>query len=176
MKDLCDEQIIESWKKNVSPWVAAIQNGEIGSRLTVTNRAILNAITVHKPKTVLDIGCGEGWLVRELVNSGIDVLGIDAIPEFIKYANEQGCGRFKTLAYENISSSALAGKFDVIVSNFSLLGEASVNHVFKQVPMLLNKGGAFIVQTIHPIAGCETGKYEDGWRKGSWTGFSEHFC
>ncbi len=175
MKHLCDKQIIESWKKNVAPWVSAIENGEIASRLAITNQAILDAVTSRKPKTVLDIGCGEGWLVRELVNSGIDALGIDVIPEFIQYASEQGGGRFKTLAYENIATDSPGEQFDVVVSNFALLGRESVEHVFKQIPLLLNKGGAFIVQTIHPIAGCGDGIYKDGWREGSWAGFSDGF-
>ena len=40
---------------------------------------------------------------------------------------------------------------------------------------MLNKNGFFIIQTIHPIEGCGDHKYEDGWRKGSWSGFSDDF-
>src|SRR5262245_57960704 len=114
MSTRTDETIIESWQKNVRPWVAAIQNGEIATRVLVTNKAIIDAVIEHAPKTVLDVGCGEGWLVRELVSKGIDALGIDAIPEFIESANRHKIGRFKVLSYEKTSSIELKEKFDVV--------------------------------------------------------------
>ena len=175
MNTLSDETIIESWRKNVRSWVAAIQNGEIETRVQVTNQAIIDDVIECVPKTVLDVGCGEGWLVRELVTKGIDALGIDVIPEFIESANKHKTGRFKVLSYEKTSSNELKEKFDVVVCNFSLLGERSVNSLFQHIPALLNDNGVFIVQTIHPVVGCGNGKYEDGWREGSWAGFNENF-
>ncbi len=170
-----DQQIIKSWKKNVQPWVAAIREGEIEERLLVTNQAILNAIFSKTPKAVLDIGCGEGWLVRELVDSGIHSFGLDAIPEFIEYAQSAGGGSFKAISYEEISSNTFSEKFDVVVCNFSLLGHECVNHLFEQVSTLLTRNGSYIIQTIHPIIACGESKYADGWRAGSWLGFSDQF-
>ena len=175
MEKFSDQQIIDSWKKNVQPWVKAIRNGEIESRLLVTNKTIVDAVIERKPKTVLDIGCGEGWLVRELKKVGIDSLGIDVIPELIDFAQTKG-GRFTSLSYEDLSGNMLQEKFDTIVCNFSLLGKESVINVFRQAPFLLNEGGSIIVQTIHPVAGCGEGDYKDGWREGSWAGFSNNFC
>jgi len=175
MKQLSDNKIVESWQKNVSPWITAIRNKEIASRVLVTNQAILEAVTRRAPGTVLDLGCGEGWLVRELAKTGIDVLGVDAVPEFIEFARQRGGGRYEVLPYAGLSNNVLQEKYDVVVSNFSLLGEESVNDLFLQIPSLLNQCGAFIVQTIHPLTGCANGKYEDGWREGTWAGFSENF-
>ena len=170
-----DLQIINAWKKNVRPWVKAIHQGEIESRVTITNKAIVDAIIQRRPKSVLDVGCGEGWLVRELTQLGIDALGIDVVAEFIDSAKKNGNGRFLTLAYEEIAADRIRETFDVVVCNFSLLGKESVEHVFQQVPALLNRDGAFIVQTLHPVMGCGDQIYEDGWREGSWAGFSDQF-
>ncbi len=167
-----DGKIIESWQKNVAPWIDAIRNNEISSRTLVTNDAILKAILAQQPRNVLDIGCGEGWLVRALVNSDIDALGIDVIPEFIEYAQHFGKGRFRLSPYEKITPLNLNEKFDVVVCNFSLLGEEPVNGLFKQIPQLLEKQAVFIVQTIHPGTACGD---QSGWRQGSWEGFSEQF-
>ena len=175
MKHLSDKRIIESWENNVYPWVTAIKEGEITSRVLVTNKAIYNTITKRNPKKLLDLGCGEGWLVRELEKTGVDSLGTDVIPEFIEYARKEGKGRYKVLPYEKLSPDELNEKFDIVVCNFSLLGKESVEHVFQQAPLLLNKGGAFIIQTIHPITATDANKYEDGWREGTWKGFSDKF-
>jgi 2-polyprenyl-3-methyl-5-hydroxy-6-metoxy-1,4-benzoquinol methylase len=175
MNKLKDESIIESWCRNVDPWVAAVRNGEIASRVLVTNAAIVDVILERSPTTVLDLGCGEGWLVRSLVEKGIDALGVDAVADFIDRADGQQCGRFRVLPYEKVLSSELREKFDLVVCNFSLFGETSVSHLFQQVPSLLNEAGAFIVQTIHPLVACGVGKYEDGWAEGSWSGFNPNF-
>jgi 2-polyprenyl-3-methyl-5-hydroxy-6-metoxy-1,4-benzoquinol methylase len=176
MKKFSDRKIIESWNNNVNPWVNAVRGGEIESRVLVTNRAIVEAIVQRAPATVLDIGCGEGWLVRELAKTGIDCLGVDVVPALIDSATQAGGGRFQVLSYEELSPHNVRQRFDCIVCNFSLLGNESVHHVFRQAPALLNNGGAFIVQTIHPITAGGEAEYKDGWRAGSWTGFSTEFC
>ena len=172
---LDDEAIIESWRQNVEPWIAAVETGAIASRVAVTNQAIVDAVTQCAPRSVLDVGCGEGWLVRELVARGIDALGIDVVPGFIERAAQHAVGRFRVLSYEDTSSAALGERFDVVVCNFSLLGEASVSGLFGRIPALLTPGGAFVVQTLHPhgYGGADAG--EDGWREGSWAGCSRRF-
>lgn len=176
MNKYSDKQIVDSWRMNVNPWVSAIRNGEIENRLLITNRAIVDVVLNRKPKTVLDVGCGEGWLVRELAKEGVGALGIDVVPELIKFANREHAGRYQQLAYEDLSEASLSEKFDVIVANFSLLGNESVKSVFRQAPFLLNEGGAVIVQTIHPVVGGGNDEYKDGWREGSWEGFNSAFC
>lgn len=175
MNPLSDQKIIESWMKNVNPWITAISQAEIESRNVVTNQAIVEAIQQHHPQTVLDVGCGEGWLIQHISKEGIMGTGIDVVPEFIEYASNQGLGQFKTLAYEDLSFESLGQTFDVIVCNFSLLGKESVEQIFKIAPQLLNKGGVLIVQTIHPIAANGSNTYADEWRTGSWKGFSDEF-
>ena len=175
MKELSDKQIIAAWEENVQPWIAAIENNEIQSRVLVTNQAIIDAVTERKPTKVLDLGCGEAWLARELVESGIDVLGVDAVPEFIASAQQHNIGRYKVIAYEDLSYDVLQETFDVVVCNFSLIGGQAVSDLFQQIPALLNEAGAFLVQTIHPLTACGDDEYEDGWREGSWAGFSDKF-
>ncbi|MDQ1811842.1 hypothetical protein RBA41_00850 [Massilia sp. CCM 9210] len=41
--------------------------------------------------------------------------------------------------------------------------------------MLSYPGGALIVQAMHPAAACAAGDCRDGWRAGSWAGFSDAF-
>jgi len=175
MKNESESAIIESWGKNVEPWIRAIRNNEIESRILVTNKAVVDVVLDLAPRKVLDIGCGEGWLVRVLSGNGFDVLGIDAVPELIAAATGYGAGRYRTLAYSDLSVSAIGEQFDVLVCNFSLFGHESVVSLFQSAAPLLNSGGAFVVQTLHPANAGNEDETGDGWRKGSWEGFSSDF-
>lgn len=172
---LSDRKIIDSWHKNARPWTIAVRQGHILSRKLVTDRAIVDAVVERCPKNILDLGSGEGWLARALSAKGIDVLGVDVVPELIEQARSALGGRFELLSYEEIAAGKLNQKFDVIVSNFALLGNESVVGLFAKMRSLLNPEGYFIVQTIHPLIGCGEHRYEDGWRSGSWDGFSSDF-
>lgn len=172
---LSDTAIVHSWHKNAQPWTTAVREGHIQSRKLITDRAIVDAVVDQHPRSVLDLGCGEGWLARALSAKGIDVLGIDVVPELVKQAQSMGGGQFEVLSYEAIGAGKLNQQFDVAVSNFALLGHESVLGLFQKMPSLLAPNGSFIVQTIHPVVGCGAYRYEDGWREGSWAGFSHDF-
>ena len=170
-----DARIVESWRNNAAAWTVAVREGQIESRRQVTDQAIVDAILSRSPRSVLDIGCGEGWLARELVARNIDVVGIDIVPKFIEEAQRAGGGDFRVMSYEEIAAGKLDVSVDVVVSNFALFGKESVEGVFRAAPSLLNSHGAFIVQTLHPRIACCELSYRDGWREGSWTGFSSAF-
>lgn len=170
-----ENKIVSSWKNNVDPWVKAIQDKEIESRRLVTDQAIIDTILSISANNVLDIGCGEGWLVRELSALGFSTTGIDAIEGLVNKAKELGAGSYKALEYEKMSTTTIDETYDIAVCNFSLLGKESVEHIFNIVPSLLNNGGSFVIQTLHPNVSCGDLPYIDGWREGSWVGFNSKF-
>ncbi len=172
---LSDAEILESWQVNAKPWINAIDNKEIESRQLVTNQAIVDAIINIKPHSVLDIGCGEGWLAASLIEKGIDVFGIDGVPHLIEKARKIKNGEFAICTYEELSSYKFNRKFDCMVCNFSLIGKESTERVIASAKTLLKPGGRFIIQTLHPVIACSDMPYEDGWREGSWAGFSKDF-
>ena len=170
-----DAKIVESWGKNAPSWTVAVREGQIESRRQITDQAIIDTILSRSPRSVLDIGCGEGWLVRELATRNIHVVGVDVIPGLIKEAQRAGGGDFCAMSYEEIADGKLRVSVDVIVCNFALLGKESVEGIFRAAPSLLNSRGSFIVQTLHPVIACGDLPYRDAWREGSWTGFSTDF-
>lgn len=171
-----DAGIIQAWRDNALPWIAAVREGRIESRRQVTDRAIIEAVLSRSPRSVLDIGCGEGWLVRELTARHIAGVGVDAVPGLVEAARHAGGGDFLTMSYEEIAAGKLGMSADAVVCNFSLLGDEAVEGLFRTGRSLLHAQGRFIVQTLHPLVACGDHPYRDGWRDGSWAGLSGDFC
>lgn len=173
---MSESHILSSWATNAAAWTQAVRNREIESRVRATDAAAISAVLDRKPRTVLDLGCGEGWLANDLAGRGFEVLGVDAIPALIERAREGGKARFEIAGYQEIAESGLRGRrFDLIICNFALFGEESVPKLLKRIPDLLAPGGSFVVQTLHPVVANGEQPYADGWRKGSWAGFSDAF-
>ena len=172
---LTDQRVLRSWSANVGAWTDAVRDRKIESRNLVTDDAVVRVVAALDPKTVLDLGCGEGWLARRLSESGAKVTGVDAIPGLIEEAKSAGGGEFFTVSYEEIARGALDIRVDVVVANFTLIGKDAVDDVVGAVPGMLNPGGALVVQTLHPHAATGDQPYVDGWREGSWSGFGPEF-
>ena len=152
-----------------------MRHNQIESRRRVTNQAIVDAVMERAPGAVLDIGCGEGWLVRALAGRVERRVGVDAIASLVAQAEAAGGGEFRVASYDDIHQGVIEERFDVAVCNFSLIGKASVEALIRAVPSLLAANGALIVQTLHPLMACGEAPYVDGWREGSWNGFDQSF-
>lgn len=159
----------QRWRRHSDAWIDAVRARRIPSRVAVTDQALVDAILDYRPDTLLDLGCGEGWLARRLAPLGIAVTGIDAAPALIDAAREAGGGRFVVAGYDALPPAL--GSFAMAVSNFALLGKEPVERLLANLPQRL-PGGHFIVQTLHPLIACGEQPYRDGWRRDSWTAFS----
>lgn len=175
---LSDAKIVESWHKNAAPWTSAVRERQIESRALVTNAAIIDAVVSRSPRSVLDLGCGEGWLVRALAERGIRGVGVDVVPELVAAAMRAGGGDFRVASYEDVAAGRLDVSVDALIANFSLIGKESVEDLLGAAHRLLTPGGSLVIQTIHPLMmslDARDHAYEDGWRPGSWAGFSDDF-
>ncbi|PTU73772.1 class I SAM-dependent methyltransferase [Pseudomonas mangrovi] len=173
-----DRQVLADWQLNAKPWTRAVRESRIESRRLVTDRALLEVIERHAPASVLDLGCGEGWLVRELLRRGIHAQGIDGVAELVEAARAAGPGSFNLLSYEAFADAVAAGQWqaqvEMLVCNFSLIGRESVERLLHAAPQVLRPGGLLVVQTLHPH--LLEPPYQDGWRQGSWDGCGEGFA
>lgn len=169
-----EAKILHSWHCNADAWTQMVRDALLESRRLVTDQAIIDAVLDGQPASVLDIGCGEGWLVRALAARGIQAMGVDAVPALVERARQAG-GNFAVATYEDIVTGKLTQHADAVVCNFSLLGKESVEQLLAALPSRLETNGRLIVQTVHPLIACGEQVYVDGWRLENWTGFDGAF-
>ena len=169
--------IRKSWEANAAAWIATIENNELESRQLATNAAIVDAVLKCKPNKVLDLGCGEGWLSRQLRKNGLEVWGTDAVPSLVEAAIAKDGNFYVPLSYEEIVAGQhnLPAPFDLAVFNFALLDKEAAEALIHYLPRLLRKQGYLVIQTLHSHAISSVEEYKSGWKEGSWNGLKRDF-
>jgi trans-aconitate methyltransferase len=79
-------------------------------------RAVLDLLEVQPGERILDLGCGDGVLTKQLVSLGAQVVGVDSSEEMVAAARERG------LDARLMDATALtfAEEFDAVFSNAAL--------------------------------------------------------
>ncbi|MHC8327544.1 class I SAM-dependent methyltransferase [Pseudomonas sp. LB1P83] len=166
-----ESTLLDSWHHNAHAWIEAIRSGAIESRLTVTDQAILLAVMGRQPERVLDLGCGEGWLLRALAKRNITAVGVDGDATLVEAARAEGSSRVHLASYEALAAAKvdIGRDYDLICANFALLHQ-DIIPLLAAMNALLAPGGALVIQTLHPWAAA-AGDYQDGWREETFAGF-----
>lgn len=136
------------WELNAKNWANAIKKQAIASR-AVTSQAIIDEILKLNPHSVLDMGCGEGWLAEALLAKNISYRGTDGSAGLVEIANKKHPGLFAHIPYESLQAKPFDLTYDVIVFNFALLDE-NIAGVLKTVKTFLEPHGHILIQTLNP--------------------------
>ena len=159
------KSLSRSWDRNAGNWTKAVREGLIPSRRAGTDDAIVGAILGCKPARLLDVGCGEGWLIRRVAQSlDCEAVGIDGSAALIADAGAADPDHdYRVVGYADLidDAAAIGRGFDAIVFNFAIFDE-SAPQLLAAIRPLLASDGRVIIQTLHPRT--QGGPYEDGWR------------
>ena len=171
-----DDPIARSWTDNAAAWTTVVRDGLIPSRQAGTDAAIVQAALRLAPGPVLDVGCGEGWLVRALSARGISTTGIDVSPPLIAQAAALGGGEFSVATYAQLEDDATVctGPWRGIICNFALLGDPLVP-LLDALRRRLAPGGTLLIQTVHSWSARGDGPYRSEWRTEKWDAFAVEF-
>lgn len=162
----------DSWQRNADNWTRAVRDRLIPSRNAGTDAAIVDTVVQRKPTRFLDMGCGEGWLVRAIADkTGCTAVGLDgtaALIEAAQAADPDGC--YRTLSYDDVITGAPVpnAPFDVIAFNYALF-EKDIVPLLSATRRLLVENGKIVIQTLHPDNDPGDGK--DGWREEDFAAF-----
>ncbi len=97
--------------------------------------------------SVLDIGCGTGHLLRELVNEGKEVFGVEPTKELFEYSKKV-CNKHKKIKLFNISGENLKSlnkKFDNLICIDVIEHAENDMNIIKSASEVCSKSALFIV-------------------------------
>jgi 2-polyprenyl-3-methyl-5-hydroxy-6-metoxy-1,4-benzoquinol methylase len=98
------------------PQYEYVESGEISSNSYLLPE--LRACLQQCKQPVLDLGCGNGWISRELLSDGLDVYGADASASGVQIANSLAPGRFFQLDVQSrqLPPELAAIPFNTVIS------------------------------------------------------------
>ena len=105
------------------------------------HKIYLDYIKKLRPKSVLDIGCGNGELSLKIANEGLDVYGVDLSSKAIDICKS------KNLPCACTELKYIDKKFDMAIAVFDVLNyipSKKLKQFLKDVSRVLNNGGYFI--------------------------------
>ena len=107
---------------------------------TTVNK-FLDRLNFKQPFTFLDIGCGNGWVVRKIsqLPNCRKAIGIDKSKTMIKKAREKKISENEFYFITDLESWKYTGKFDVVFSMESLYYSVPMEPALKKVYKLLKK-------------------------------------
>jgi len=111
---------------------------------------VIEQIRQLKNKTILDVGCGGGFLTNALGREGWQVTGVDISSECLVVASRHD--ETRSVVYVQASADKLPfrnGQFAVVTAMDFLEHVENPEHVIKEISRVLAPDGTFIFHTIN---------------------------
>jgi len=104
-------------------------------------------------RKVLDIGCGQGELVRQLAGDGFAAYGVDVSPEQVELAHAQGLRHVRLGDFHEVLNSP-GEDWDAVIATDVLehLDKAEALRTFEDVRRSLRPGGVFIGRVPNAVS------------------------
>lgn len=124
-----------------STWQASRYSRD-GSFVPALGLEVLGMLDARAGERILDLGCGDGVLTRQIAQTGADVLGLDSSTELLAQAKAKGL----TVEFGDGQALQFAAQFDAVFSNAAMHWMLDADAVARGVFAALKPGGRFVAE------------------------------
>ncbi len=162
-------EVKECWAEAAEAWAEFVRTGKDLSRDCFNNPATFGMLGDIRGKTLLDLGCGEGYNTRLLANRGARVTGVDFSCEMIGLATKEEEREPLGIVYHNLDAANLKGvsdsTFDIVTCLMVYMDFEDIEGVTREVARVLKPRGFVIISMPHP---CFEMSWQDGKKVAGW--------
>lgn len=143
------EIISEEWDSICRKREFAIENGLDPSLKFVTVPCILEEVEEYRPDSILDVGCGTGYLTSRL-SQFAKTIGIDCSRKSIEIAKDKYINNNLQFIQSRIGDYCSSNTFDICVSNMVFSCDPNWRESLSNIYKLLKNNGYLIFIIPHP--------------------------
>ncbi|OOQ58089.1 class I SAM-dependent methyltransferase [Mucilaginibacter pedocola] len=124
-------------------------SGNITHNFKYMLQPLLKMLNKTKNQSILDLGCGNGYLVNYLLHLGYNAYGTDASEQGIAIAKQTSPGRFfvQDLSTDSLPAELQAMKFDTVISTEVIEHLYDPESFIDFCKQALTPGGEIIIST-----------------------------
>lgn len=144
---------VTSYTANADFWIQIIRDGLDPYRLGLTNEAVLDAAGDVNGMAVLDGGCAEGYMSRELARRGAKAAGFDSCAPLIEAARTAASNEGLSIDYQVADLGdmpAADNTFDLVVLNHVVQDMEDLDGTFRELGRVTKPGGRLVIMMLHP--------------------------
>ena len=146
----------DEWAQNGRAELMEVEHGKNVSKF-------LDTISFDEHFSFLDVGCGNGWVVRRMAKEPNckKAIGIDKSKKMIIQAKKKTDSKNEEFVHTDIESWKYRGKFDFVFSMEALYYSDSIDEALKKIFKLLKPGGQFFCGTDFYTDNKATARWKD---------------
>lgn len=154
---------IEKW--NLIPQSVIEAFGDQGdfARQQLITPALLALLGDVDGRTVLDAGCGNGYLCRHLSQLGAKVIGLEPATSLIHYAIKRETEEPLGIVYiqDDLTTWHSEFRFDVVIINMVLMDIPDYEAALDSCFLHLRQGGKLLLSLTHPCFEASDSEYRE---------------
>lgn len=153
------ESNLQNWYNNSEFWLQGTMRHlkDVSHSTSVILGDLLRPACDGATPTLIDFGCGEGWLLRLIEDRGLNVnyRGLDFNKLFIRtlssrYQDKENV-RFMLYDLEEELPAEMVGQADIATNFFNFFEIPNIRAAIRNVSRSLKPGGTLVILTIDPV-------------------------
>ena len=133
-----DQDALTDQTASTSKWDAG-DYARVGAFVALLGGAAVDLLDPQPGERILDVGCGEGTLMRQIVQRGATVVGIDNSPEMVAAARAKSLDAFLV----GVAEMPFDSEFDAAFSNATLHWVREKEQAARAIYRALKPGSRF---------------------------------
>ncbi|GHO85869.1 class I SAM-dependent methyltransferase [Dictyobacter formicarum] len=152
MTEVTNSDVINAYAKYPQDLIESFGDEGDLTRQHLLNPAIFSLLGDVRGKTILDAGCGQGYLCRLLARAGASVTGVEPSEAFHTYALHREQTEQLGIHYvqADLSTWTPPQTFDFVIANMVLMDIPDYEPALKNCVAALGNQGGFIFSLLHP--------------------------
>jgi len=144
---------IQAWSAFSREMIEAVGDEGDPSRRYILNPVLFALVGNVAGRTILDAGCGTGYLCRLFAKQGAQVTGIEPASSLFAYATEREKAAPLGVTYIQQDLSTYTqpqAAFDVVMANMVFMDIPDYQSAVQNCINVLKPGGLFVFSLLHP--------------------------